>query len=190
MDFSETKLNFKLMAITLTWSSMKFSRRVQLLFLLIFFILFSLVNVSQSSSILLILRGGAGANPSCHWASGGVHPGQVASLSQGRHIETNNHSHSHSQPRTLLLWGASANHCTTVPPPLVNAFILYLFLKLCIIIPHICAWRWSIQYGQYGLWTGSWRGASSPPGQCQGAAEKGNKPLTARALDCVAAPSL
>ncbi len=28
-------------------------------------------------------RGGAGVDPSWHWASGGVHPGQVASLSQG-----------------------------------------------------------------------------------------------------------
>ncbi len=27
-------------------------------------------------------------DPSWHWASGGIHPGQVASQSQGRHIET------------------------------------------------------------------------------------------------------
>ncbi len=43
-------------------------------------------SVSQSSCIPLILNrvaGGAGADPSCHWVSGGVHPGQVASLSQG-----------------------------------------------------------------------------------------------------------
>ncbi len=40
-------------------------------------------------------RRAAGADPSCYWASGGVHPGQVASLSQGRHTETDNHSHSH-----------------------------------------------------------------------------------------------
>ena len=36
-------------------------------------------------------RGGAGAYPSVHRAKGGVHPGQVASPSQG-HIETNNHT--------------------------------------------------------------------------------------------------
>ncbi len=43
------------------------------------------MSVSQSSSIPLILRGvagGAGADPSCHWASGVVHPGQDANLSQ------------------------------------------------------------------------------------------------------------
>ena len=33
-------------------------------------------------------RGGAGAHPSSHRAKGRVHPGQVASPSQG-HIETN-----------------------------------------------------------------------------------------------------
>jgi len=41
--------------------------------------------------------GGAGAYPSCHWARGGVHPGQLASPSQG-HIETNE-----TQPCTLTL---------------------------------------------------------------------------------------
>ncbi|KAL6480972.1 hypothetical protein MHYP_G00090520 [Metynnis hypsauchen] len=33
--------------------------------------------------------GGAGAYPSCHWAKGGrIHPGQVASRSQGRQTHT------------------------------------------------------------------------------------------------------
>ena len=40
-------------------------------------------------------RGGAGAYPSSHRARGGVHPGQVASPSQG-HTETNNHTHAHT----------------------------------------------------------------------------------------------
>ncbi len=38
---------------------------------------------------------GAGADPSWLWARGRVHPGQVASQSQGRHIETDNYSHTH-----------------------------------------------------------------------------------------------
>ena len=46
-------------------------------------------------------RGGAGTYPSGHRARGGVHPGQVASPSQG-HTETNNHTHSHSLLRTIL----------------------------------------------------------------------------------------
>ena len=49
-------------------------------------------------------RGGAGAYPSSYWARGGVHPGQIASSSQG-HIETNganNHTCSHSLFRTIL----------------------------------------------------------------------------------------
>ncbi len=33
---------------------------------------------------------------------------------------------------------------------------------------------------QYGVWTGSWRGASSPPGHYRGAHEQGTEPLTAR----------
>ena len=45
-------------------------------------------------------RGGAGVYPSGHRAKGGVHPGQVASPSQG-HIETNNHTCSHSLLRTI-----------------------------------------------------------------------------------------
>jgi len=47
---------------------------------------------------------GAGAYPSGHRAKGGVHPGQVASPSQG-HTETNkthNHTRSHSLLRTIL----------------------------------------------------------------------------------------
>ena len=36
------------------------------------------------SSIPLNLRGGAGANPSCDWVRGGVHPGQVASITTYR----------------------------------------------------------------------------------------------------------
>jgi len=47
--------------------------------------------------------GGAGAYPSGHRAKGGIHPGQVASSSQG-HIETNetnNHTRSHSLLRTI-----------------------------------------------------------------------------------------
>jgi len=49
-------------------------------------------------------RGGAGAYPSGHWARGGVHPGQVASPSQGHTEtnETNNHTHAHSLLRTIL----------------------------------------------------------------------------------------
>ena len=41
-------------------------------------------------------HGGAGAYPSCHWVRGRVHPGQVASPSQGHTEtnETNNHTHS------------------------------------------------------------------------------------------------
>ena len=56
--------------------------------------------VVQSQSIHFLYRlirrsgrGGAGAYPSGHRAKGGVHPGQVASPSQG-HIETNNHTRS------------------------------------------------------------------------------------------------
>ena len=43
-------------------------------------------------------RGGAGAYPSCHRGRGGVHPGQVASPSQGHTEtnETNNHTHAHN----------------------------------------------------------------------------------------------
>ena len=46
----------------------------------------------------------AGAYPSGHWARGGVHPGQVASPSQGHTEtnETNNHTRSHSLLRTFL----------------------------------------------------------------------------------------
>ena len=41
-------------------------------------------------------RGGAGAYPSGHRVKGGVHPGQVASPSQG-HIETNKtNTHTHT----------------------------------------------------------------------------------------------
>ena len=49
-------------------------------------------------------RGGAGVYPSCHRARGGVHPGQVASPSQGHTEtnETNNHTRSHSLLRTIL----------------------------------------------------------------------------------------
>jgi len=46
----------------------------------------------------------AGAYPSCHWARGGVHPGQVASPSQGYTETTNyrdNHAHTHT-PRDNL----------------------------------------------------------------------------------------
>ncbi len=32
---------------------------------------------------------------------------------------------------------------------------------------------------QYGVWTGSWRGASSPSGHYRGAHEQGTEPLTA-----------
>ena len=48
-------------------------------------------------------RGGAGAYPSCHWAKGGVHPGQVASPSQGHTEpnETNNHAHLHLHPGSI-----------------------------------------------------------------------------------------
>jgi len=42
-------------------------------------------------------RGGAGA----HRARGGVHPGQIASPSQG-HTETNDRAHSHSLLRSIL----------------------------------------------------------------------------------------
>ena len=52
-------------------------------------------------------RGEAGAYPSCHWVRGRVHPGQVASPSQG-HTETNE-SHNHSSIN-------GANHHTTVQP--------------------------------------------------------------------------
>ena len=49
-------------------------------------------------------RGGAGAYPSGHRARGGVHPGQVASPSQGHTEtnETNNHACSHSLLRAIL----------------------------------------------------------------------------------------
>jgi len=43
----------------------------------------------------------AGAYPSCHWARGRVHPGPVASPSQG-HTETNNHPCSHSLLGSIL----------------------------------------------------------------------------------------
>ncbi len=58
-----------------------------------------IINVHPSIHYLyrLYLTGsqGAGANPNCHWASHGVHPGPVASQSQGWHTKTDNHSHSH-----------------------------------------------------------------------------------------------
>jgi len=48
-------------------------------------------------------RGGAGAYPSCHWARGGVHPGQVTSPSQGHteSIETHNHARLHRLLRSI-----------------------------------------------------------------------------------------
>lgn len=84
---------------------------------------------------------GAGVYPSCCW--GRVHPGQVTSLPQGQYTETASQTQiqSYSQfrimhiwmvggsqgtqseptqvgifePRTYLLWGNNANHCTTTP---------------------------------------------------------------------------
>uniref|UniRef100_A0AAR2KP16 Nucleoprotein TPR n=1 Tax=Pygocentrus nattereri TaxID=42514 RepID=A0AAR2KP16_PYGNA len=41
-------------------------------------------------------RGGAGAYPSSLRAEGRIHPGQVASPSQGRHTDTDSHSHTHT----------------------------------------------------------------------------------------------
>lgn len=35
---------------------------------------------------------------------------------------------------------------------------------------------------QYRVWTGRWRGTSSPPGHCQGGFEQGTEPLTAKWL--------
>ena len=49
----------------------------------------------------LIQFGVAGAYPSCHWARGRVHPGQVSSPSQG-HTETNN-THNHACSHLLNL---------------------------------------------------------------------------------------
>ena len=43
------------------------------------------------------------ASPSWYWVRGEVHPGQITSLLQGEHVETNNqsHLHSHSQFKTI-----------------------------------------------------------------------------------------
>ncbi|KAF7653969.1 hypothetical protein LDENG_00076310 [Lucifuga dentata] len=37
------------------------------------------------------------------------------------------------EPRTFLLWGNSANHCTTVPPPIRNQEGANTFSWLCIL---------------------------------------------------------
>ncbi len=51
-------------------------------------------NIHPLSITLILNSGGAGANPSCHWASGGVHPGQVARSVTG---PTYRDKHSHIQ---------------------------------------------------------------------------------------------
>lgn len=50
------------------------------------------------------------ACPRCHQVRGGLHPGQVASLSRGWHVETNN-SHSHSHLRTILSLQSTTHVC-------------------------------------------------------------------------------
>ena len=63
---------------------------------------FLLIKIHPSIFYTRLIRrsgcGGAGAYPGGHWARGGVHPGQVASPSQGHTEtnETNNHTHSHT----------------------------------------------------------------------------------------------
>ena len=52
-------------------------------------------------SFIILNRLSLTANPSWHWANGGVHPGHVASLSKGWNIETSNQSHS------LLEWSVT-----------------------------------------------------------------------------------
>uniref|UniRef100_A0A669DAA6 Metalloendopeptidase n=1 Tax=Oreochromis niloticus TaxID=8128 RepID=A0A669DAA6_ORENI len=79
--------------------------------------------------ILSRVAGGAGAYPSCHRARGRVHPGQVASLSQGQHTGTDNHSRSHSltpsdnldypinlSPQTACLWTVGGSRSTRREP--------------------------------------------------------------------------
>ncbi len=68
---------------------------LQVFFVLLAELYYTYPSIHPLSITLSLNRvvGGAGADPSCHWASGGVHPGQIASLSQGWHIETGNHSH-------------------------------------------------------------------------------------------------
>ncbi len=46
--------------------------------------------------------GDAGADLSWHWASGGVHPGQVASQSQCQNMETTTHIHIYGQFRVTI----------------------------------------------------------------------------------------
>lgn len=89
----------------------------------------------------------AGAYPSCFRARGRVPPVQVAaSLSQGKHIETENHSHSqsHRAPMTLLLsfylktickivlFIAAFSRCgrnVTVQFKCISRFLLWFFFK-------------------------------------------------------------
>lgn len=64
----------------------------------------SAVCIRPSSSALslsgVFLGAGAGASPICLGVRGALCPGQVVSLSQGKNIETDNHSHSRSRQRS------------------------------------------------------------------------------------------
>ncbi len=64
-------------------------------------------------------------------------------------------------------------------------------IQKCSKVGWVGGWPVQVQHGpQYGVWTGSLRGASSPPGHCRGALEQGTEPPAAWSTDYVAAPSL
>ncbi len=75
--------------------------------------------------------GDAGSNSSWHWARGRVHSGQVASQSQGRHIETDNHSHSkHECTTDFQLFHLAIGFVYTIVSVFEYRWILHLVVVL------------------------------------------------------------
>ena len=96
---------------------------------------------SIHSAYRLRVAGGAGGNPSWHWARGGIHPGQVARICQGQDTETNNHLHSHShqshnlEPLINTICKSVAGCCVWPSP-------CHRCLRKGIHLLHIFLWRW------------------------------------------------
>ncbi len=75
--------------------------------------------------------------------------------------------------------------------PLTQIDITLISVEKVFILPHFLSLQLlliiSCVSAKAGVWTGSWRGASSPRGHCRGAHEQGTETLTAWRADCVAA---